>query len=166
MNPFDILKLLNFLYKFSKGAATFTKIDEPGLEELTSEQISDFRSHAQRIIRICIICLIIGAVVLPLTVPWYTYFKRNIKASDAVERMLCGVVLTPILAPASLFLGASIGCLFAPEKFMRSPIGDKWLKLVGAQSILASRIICTVLALVLIGFFAGYCWFIYSMHPR
>jgi hypothetical protein len=56
--------------------------------------------------------------------------------------------------PFALFaVGAGIGLLFAPRRFLEGPYGERWLKLVGTRHIPSARCVCYVflLGFLLIG---------------
>jgi hypothetical protein len=51
---------------------------------------------------------------------------------------------------AGLSFGIAVGCLFAPLDFLLSPIGGKWLKMIGVKSVLAARIVCAAVTMTLV----------------
>ena len=50
-----------------------------------------------------------------------------------------------------LVFGVAVACLFAPSSFLTSSVGQKWMKLIGTKSVLAARIVCLILALLIAG---------------
>lgn len=62
------------------------------------------------------------------------------------------ILLAPVLfGAAGLLFGAAVACAFAPRSFLTGPAGRKWMKLIGTRNVLAARIVCLVLALILGG---------------
>jgi hypothetical protein len=63
-----------------------------------------------------------------------------------------------ILTPTGIVLGFGLACLIAPRTFLQSPLGEYWLKFLGARRILFVRLAAFCLALFfglgLLGFLA------------
>jgi len=159
-------RLIKLASDFVRGTRDLAQSGDLSLEELSEEEFDWLRSCVRSILRICITCVLIFGVALPLTVPWFVWMLQHIKIEDATERMFCGMIFMVFLIPASMFLGASLGCLCAPTDFLLSPLGRKWLQFVGTQNVSGARVISFLAAASLTLFFAGYCWVISTMHPR
>lgn len=60
-----------------------------------------------------------------------------------VDALLAGATIA-VFTTAGLGFGVAVGCLQAPREFLDSFDGRSWLKLVGARSAKASRVICII----------------------
>ncbi|QDU95942.1 hypothetical protein Pla8534_37610 [Lignipirellula cremea] len=59
---------------------------------------------------------------------------------------------------AGWFLGFSFAFLCAPTSYLQSPSGQKWMELVGTNSISGARVVCAVLTMITVGFFGVLVW--------
>ena len=66
---------------------------------------------------------------------------------------------TPLMfAVEGMVFGVSVACLFAPREFLTGPVGQKWMRLIGTESIVAARIVCLLITLLFSGFIALVAW--------
>jgi hypothetical protein len=63
---------------------------------------------------------------------------------------LAALIAVPLGAVAVGFcLGVALACLFAPASFLTGPVGRKWMRFIGARSVLSARVVCFFVVLVL-----------------
>ena len=66
------------------------------------------------------------------------------------------------LVPVAYLVGIGVALVFAPNRFLRGPIGRKWLGIVGVKGPLAGRIVCLLLLAILVGIAVGIGWRIWG----
>jgi hypothetical protein len=54
------------------------------------------------------------------------------------------------IPPLFYFVGTSIGLLFAPNAFLRGPIGQRWLNVGGVKNIYVARFMCFFIFVMLV----------------
>jgi hypothetical protein len=69
-------------------------------------------------------------------------------ANQPLGKVLVVPLLTGIVGPC---FGVATACLFAPRSFLEGPLGRKWLRLIGTRKVLAARLVCFLVDLVLAG---------------
>lgn len=88
---------------------------------------------------------------LPLmAVAAWLYLDFLLTAPNLVGALV-GPVLVAGIYPGFRLFGCGAGLLVAPGRFLRGPIGRRWLTIVGVRSPLAARLVC----LLLLGAFAA-----------
>jgi hypothetical protein len=158
-------RLIQTAVAFVNGAQDLAKSGQIPVEGLSPDELDRLRACVRSILRTCVVSAILFGVLMPLGVPWIVWLTKGITIQDASERMLCSAILMYIPLIASIFFGASLGCLLAPGEFLKSPIGRKWLEVVGTHDLVVARVVSFLAVLSLGAFFAGYCWFFFTMHP-
>ena len=64
------------------------------------------------------------------------------------------LVLAPfIFGTLGYMAGVAFSFLFAPTKYLESESGRKWMKLVGTETIPSARVVCGILAALVVGLF-------------
>jgi hypothetical protein len=85
----------------------------------------------------------------------------------ALEKEGAKVLLAPLMfAAEGTVLGAATAILFAPRWFLTGPAGQKWMKLVGTQSVLSVRIVCSIFLLLLVAIVVVMSWAAWSDMQR
>jgi hypothetical protein len=158
-------RLIQTAVGFVNGAHDLATSGRIPLEGLSPYEIDWLRSCVRSILQICVCSVILLGVALPLGVPCVVYLIKGITIQDAAERMLCSAIFMCFTVVASIFFGASLGCLLAPAEFLKSPLGQKWMEFIGTGNLTAARVVSFLAAFFLALFFAGYCWFFFTMHP-
>jgi len=78
------------------------------------------------------------------------FFAAPVANRSSDQKVL---LFAPVLAAVwGLLLGAAIGCATAPTEFLKGPMGQKWMSLVGTKSVPAARVVCWIVAAVAGGF--------------
>ena len=73
--------------------------------------------------------------------PW-----SGVKPGDAVKGVFGLLMICPIFGVIGTVFGASLACAFAPRAFYDSPVGRKWLSLVGVEGVGLARVVCLLVA--------------------
>jgi hypothetical protein len=61
------------------------------------------------------------------------------------------IVGPPIfMTVAGFCFGVAAACLFAPSSFLLGPLGRKWMKFIGTQSVPLARLVCFFVCLALL----------------
>jgi len=63
-------------------------------------------------------------------------------------KMIVGPPL--MLTFAGFCFGVAVACLFAPTTFLAGPLGRKWMKFIGTQSVPMARVVCFLVCLALL----------------
>jgi len=50
----------------------------------------------------------------------------------------------PLAFWIGVFTGFPSALAFAPERFLRGPFGEKWMRLIGVRSVLVARLVCLI----------------------
>jgi hypothetical protein len=149
---FKLILIIYELIRFSRDAKTFLGQSERLLDEHDPHDAYALRMHYRRILFFAVVmpvCGLIAALVTPLAVVLLGDVRGT--AGAAVATFL-GVLFWLAVCIFYLFGGVALGCFLAPPEFMDSPVGVKWLKLIGTKSPTAARVVCfiTVVAALLI----------------
>ena len=72
------------------------------------------------------------------------------------------ILLSPLLfAAAGMLTGATWACAFAPHSFLQGPTGTKWVKLTGASTPRAAKVVALIFALLGTGFLFAMMYFVW-----
>jgi hypothetical protein len=73
------------------------------------------------------------------------------------------VLLAPLIffAMGAVFRSAT-ACTFAPSRFLQGPAGRKWMKLIGTESIVTARVVCSIFTLIFLSFLGLMAWAVWS----
>jgi hypothetical protein len=55
----------------------------------------------------------------------------------------------PMFGVIGACLALAVGCLMVPGDFLRSPYGQRWMQLIGVESVAAARIVCLLFVLII-----------------
>jgi hypothetical protein len=128
------------LYRFFEEALTYARPDEADLEDTGAEAPYQLRVH-RRIVLVSALFGLLAAGGGSLYL---------IQEGNAAQHLDSKLLLAPFLfAAGGLLLGVALACLFAPRRFLESPVGRKWMGLIGTESIFVARLVCLILTLVL-----------------
>jgi hypothetical protein len=76
--------------------------------------------------------------------------------ADKADKDVKGILLAPLMfAAAGVLFGVAMACLFAPTEFLMGPVGRKWMKLIGTESVRGARLTCLIFGLVVMAPFVG-----------
>lgn len=66
------------------------------------------------------------------------------------------IVLMPIVfGVAGCIFGTAWACLWAPREFLAGPVGQKWMKLIGTDSVTVARAVCAMVVVAIAGLVPG-----------
>lgn len=149
------------LFKFFAELPKYVSPDEAHLRELGVDAARHASFH-RRIVRSAVIagCLGAGLGISLIAVGARTDNKdtRSVPANRS-DNSGASVLLAPLLfAAMGIVFGTATGCLFAPRAFLEGPGGQRWMRLIGTQSILVARIVCLCFTLLLLAFICLMTW--------
>ena len=103
-----------------------------------------------RISRVGGVCATLGIAIagIGLIALWVSLLSRP--TSKVFVSMVVSLFLVLPVPAVAFFYGTSLCLLFAPAEFFTSPLGQKWLKAAGVQSVYAMRVLCATLLLATI----------------
>ena len=132
------------MFRFFEEAVSYAAPDEAALEQSGA----DARRHASfyRVI-VCVsgLCGLLGAAIGVALI----FLAGGQPSPDQDGGRL---VLVPFMFVAvGLIFGVAVACALAPSSFLTSPVGQKWMDLIGTKNVLAARIVCILLALIIAG---------------
>lgn len=147
------------LWKFFSHAMRYVSPDEASLQAAGSEGFKHAALH-RRIVRIAITCACCGASfgIACLVLTARAGHLRP-AAANQIEQSGAVLLFSPFMfAAAGLIFGTALGCLFAPNNFLRGPVGQRWMQLIGTQSMFATRLVCLLFSLFLLAFMGLMAW--------
>ena len=147
------------MLRFLGGASKYASPDEDAIAQAESEAPRQVSFH-KRIVAISVsFGLVGGACGVGLLI-----FAAGQKtaAKDAGTLLLAPL----IFAVAGLVFGVAMACLFAPRSFLTGPVGQKWMQLIGTQSIVVARVVCFLFTMLLVGFISLLVWATWSDSQR
>ena len=134
------------LIRFYEEANTYRSPEQAAVEQAGAAGI-EHASYHSRIVRVASLFGLLGALLglgLPVGV-----MVANKDGTPQVVKML---LFAPFLyGAAGLLFGVAMACLFAPRSFLTGPVGQKWMKLIGTDSIVMARITCLLLGSIIGG---------------
>jgi hypothetical protein len=126
------------LFRFYKEASKYIPPDPAAVEEAGEDQERHLNYHQ----RIVVIACLSGALGFAGGLAYSIAGAGNPQAK--------GVLAAPfMLGAVGLLFGACVACLFAPRAFLTGPVGRKWMKLIGTESVAGARFVCALFALVI-----------------
>ena len=75
---------------------------------------------------------------------------KNLRGSYVATTLL-GIPVSLLIPPGLYFIGTSIGLVFTPNRFLRGPIGQKWLEIAGVKSPILARVLCILIVAIVVG---------------
>jgi hypothetical protein len=137
---------------FSRGAQAF--LDESGrMIDEGSDEAEMLRGYCRRIVVLGVLFPVFFALIVPIATPWAAYFVQHPRTPVGACVATCiGLIFSLGTALFYVFAGVAASCLFSPDEFLGSPVGHKWLELIGTKNFRAARFVCfiTVAAAMLI----------------
>jgi hypothetical protein len=64
---------------------------------------------------------------------------------------LIGIPVSLLIPPGCYFIGTSMALAFTPNRFLRGPIGQKWLKVAGVKSPILARVLFILIPTLAVG---------------
>ena len=64
---------------------------------------------------------------------------------------LIGIPVCLLIPPGCYFIGTSLALAFTPTRFLRGPIGQKWLKVAGVKSPILARLLFILIPALAVG---------------
>ena len=103
------------------------------------------RRHAKyqrRIVRLTICAGVLG-VVLGLALSLVQCVQGTPRCLEGLIRIppLCGVI--------GVFFALAVACLVVPGDFLKGPLGQSWMRIIGVKTVLGARIVCLLFVLVI-----------------
>lgn len=137
--------MLSTLLQFFTGATKHAQLDP----ELLKQEGPSARQHQTYHRLIVWISLATGVIVDMICVPLLA--SESSGDSQAIGlRDLRLYAFSPLLFGAmGVLLGASAACAVAPRAFLTGPIGERWLRLAGVNSVGLARVVFITLAILL-----------------
>jgi hypothetical protein len=152
---FKIYRYLQMVLAFSRASRRFLDESEGLLDEEDPDHAA-LRFYCRGIVALAVLFAVLGGLVVPVAVPWLVYHAGNFPNHVApVGATLIGLIFSIMTVFLYLFAGVATACLLAPAAFFDSPVGQKWLELIGTKNRTAARLVCLVLALVGVGVMVG-----------
>jgi hypothetical protein len=146
---FELIRIIQALIAFSRETQAFLGEAQRRLDDHDAETAAALRSCSHRILFFAVLYPVVGSLIVPVVVPWIALHLGNFQErTPAVSAMSLGLFLSLLAAFFYLFAGVAVGCLLAPEEFLDSSVGAKWLQLIGTKNHTAARVVCLVLAVV------------------
>jgi hypothetical protein len=160
-----VFKLIFELIRLSGKAKVFLGDSERLLRKHDPHDVTPLRLHYRRILNCTFgfwICGLIPAFLTPAIAQQLGEFKGPMVVEVAT---FLGLLFALPLSLYYLFAGIALGCLFAPDEFMRSPVGAKWLQLIGTTNLRVARVVCFIAVVTALAIIGGLCVFqVYMMH--
>jgi hypothetical protein len=71
--------------------------------------------------------------------------------SSFATTLTFGIVTSLLIPPGCYFIGTSLVLAFTPTRFLRGPIGQKWLGIAGVQGPLLARVLFILIPALTVG---------------
>jgi hypothetical protein len=82
-----------------------------------------------------------GSVIVALS-------AKNLESAAVT---LIGIPVSFLIPPGCYFIGTSMALVFAPTRFLRGPIGQKWVKIAGVKSPILARLLFILIVVLVVG---------------
>jgi hypothetical protein len=162
---FKLIFIIRELIRLSGKAKVFLGDQEKLLKKHDPHNVDALRLHYHRILNCTFgfwICGLSPAFLTPAIAKQLGEFKGPIVVQVAT---FLGLLFALPLSLYYLFAGIALGCLLAPDEFMRSPVGAKWLELIGTTNLRFARVVCFIAVVTALAIIGGICVFqVYMMH--
>jgi hypothetical protein len=137
--------------KFFSEAADYANVDASAVADAGVDASRHISVH-RRIVAVSLVFGLIGAAAGVAMIV--------LGASGAAPRKDGqSFLLAPFLfAAMGSVLGAASSIAFVPNSFLAGPMGQKWMRLIGTNSLLVARIVCSIfliLTLAIVSVFAA-----------
>lgn len=139
------LRYLRLLHQLSREANVFLNESEKLLAKQDEEEAERLRGYYRRILVLAWTFPILYGFIIPIVVPLAVYAaKRSGDYTGAGVATLIGLIFSLATSLFYIFGGVAAGCLFTPQEFFDSAVGQKWLELIGTKSPTGARVVCTI----------------------
>lgn len=139
------LRYLRLLYQLSREANVFLDESEKLLAQQDEDKAERLRGYCRRILVLAWTFPIIYGFILPIVVPMSAFAaKRSGDYTGAGVATLIGLMFSLGTSLFYIFGGIAAGCLFTPQEFFDSTVGQKWLELIGTKSSTGARVVCSI----------------------
>ncbi len=102
---------------------------------------------------------IIGILIPTLFIPLFTLFIlilfKDITVKDAIIRSLATLSFLPLTFFVGCYSGVSYAVIRAPDWYLNSQLGIKWMELTGVKSRTASNVLCSIFLMFSISLYGG-----------
>jgi uncharacterized protein YacL len=79
-----------------------------------------------------------------------------VEITGGKENGIKALILFPIVfGVIGVIIGSAVACLVAPQAFLTGPVGQKWMKLIGTNSVTTARVVCAALIIAIVGLLPG-----------
>lgn len=139
------------LIEFFQGTIAFARVDESEMNDDSEAQ--RIVAYHRRIVRASVGCGVIG----PLS-GLFTGIPELIQeggAKTVSDRIPAYLLLPAISAIAGILFGFSLGCLFASRDYLKAPLGQRLMKIMGTNSVIVARLVSLIVAALSLGFLVG-----------
>ena len=157
-----MFRLISALFAFFSEVSQHAKLDPDHAGSGDEETLRHVSGH-RRIVAISAtfggiglalgLALVVAAFVLPDDPPG---LHRPNPRGDQELKGAIGLLIVPfILGAVGLVFGGSAACAFAPREFFESPIGRRWLGMIGVEGVGPARVVCLLVAGIIAAAAAG-----------
>ena len=137
-----IFGIFQFL-AFFESASQYVHVDPHVIDESISEAKQQIGYH-RIIVRVA---MLLGATGFVLGLVCLYFFGSEQLASEGPRLLAMPLVFAAI----GVVVGVVLTCTFAPRRFFESPVGERWMALIGTRNVAVGRIVCLLLLLVVVG---------------
>src|SRR5262249_26188392 len=119
---------------FIRTALRFRQPDHDAVQQAgddASRQVATYKAIVRFTGAVAGVCVLAGIILAALH--WQTAEDRAFVVCLPIMGLFCGSLV-----------GVSLALLFAPREFLLSPVGRKWLGLIGVRNILVARVVCVI----------------------
>ena len=133
------------LFVFLDHAVGYIQPDPEAVEQTTN--ISELLYHRKVVLAAAILgalAAVAGAIIAALEI------------GGGKDKGIKPLILFPIVfGIVGIIVGSAVACLVAPQAFLTGPVGQKWMKLIGTNSVMTARVICAAVIIAIVGFAPG-----------
>lgn len=167
---FKLIKLVFTIYSFAKETKRVLEASNTAVDAHERESAILLRPIYNRILWLSGGFFFFGLLVIPIATPWINAWVSKSQPYDKIYDAKCRMVMAFILCLATsvihLFGGLSLGCLLAPNYFLKSPAGKIWTDIVGGTSnTTVVRITCSLVVIASFAVMTATVWLILVMAP-
>jgi hypothetical protein len=150
------LRYLRLLHHLSREANVFLDESEQLLAHQDEEEAERLRGYYRRILVLAWTFPILYGFIIPIVVPFAAFVaKRSEDYTGAGVATLIVLMFSMGTSLFYIFAGVAAGCLFTPQEFFDSAVGQKWLELIGTKSPTGARVVCAITVLAALAIALG-----------
>ena len=165
MNPLAPLKFLILIWRFAKGVPAYLEEDKAILDKVPEHLQPELGKISKRFVRYALAGALLVTVIVPAIAVWYVSHRDGLTGKDATGRFIMTFCMAPVTVFLGIFGGVSLGICRSPRWFLACPLGDKWVKLSGAQSINLAKEVAFLVVLANLAYFGALFWLVGVMAP-